>query len=135
MNQPLGLWPRSIIRVSSSCHARSLLPAVQRRAASNHYWAKSNSTHIKQARREKVKSVTGLDARHSRFQNDAEYREATSILRRYLLTGSKNGVFSGNINSALTLLSWMMDKGNKNNHENFMTMCDGMYSCDSVDLF
>lgn len=79
--------------------------------------------------------MTGLDARHSRFQNDAEYREATSILRRYLLTGSKNGVFSGNINSALTLLSWMMDKGNKNNHENFMTMCDGMYSCDSVDLF
>ena len=72
-------------------------------------------------------------SRHAQFQNDAEFMEATSILKDYLLTGYKKGVFSVYIDSALTLLRWMMDMGSKNNHEKFMTMCESMYSHDSID--
>jgi hypothetical protein len=145
MIQPLRLWTRNIGRVCSSCPicssypvrssylVRSLLPVVQQREASSHYWAKSNSTHIKQARRKKAKRMTAPFARHSQFQDAAEFEEAMSILRRYLLTGFRKGVFSVQVDPALSLLSWMMDMGDKINHEKFATMCEGMSSLDVVD--
>src|SRR5215469_7639536 len=119
MIQPLRLWLRSIGRVRSSCLVRPLLPLVQRREASTRYWAKSNSTHIRQARRAKAKSMTGPVARHSQFQNGAEFEEAMSMLRKYLLAARLKGLFSVDVNSALTLLSWMLEMGNKTNRENF----------------
>src|SRR5579871_2139554 len=127
MIQLLSLSSRSINRVCSSCQARPLLPVVQCRIASTRFWDKSNSTHTKHARQRKAKGVVGPIARHTRFQNDAEYREATSILRRYLLIGSAKFVFSGDIDSALILLRRMMDMGSKNSYENFMAACDGMF--------
>ena len=132
MIQPLRLWLRSIGRVRSSCRVQSLLPLVQHREASTRYWAKSNSTHMKQARRAKAKSMTGPVARHSQFQNGAEFEKEISTLRKYLLAASLRGLFSVNVNSALPLLSWMLEMGDKTNRENFATKCEGMSSCDIV---
>jgi hypothetical protein len=102
---------------------------VQQREASSHYWAKSNSTHIKEARQREAKRMT--DARHSQFQDAAEFEEAMSILRRYL----SRVLFFIKVDSALSLLSWMMDMGDKINHEKFATMCKGMSSLDVIDHF
>jgi len=146
MIQPLRLWARNIGRicsscpicssylVRSSCPVRSLLPVVQQpREASTYYWAKSNSTHIRQARQKKAKRMTAPVAGHSQFQNTAEFEEATSILRRYFFSGFAKRVFSMNVDSALSLLSWMMDTGDKSSYEQFAAMCDGMSSLHVVD--
>ena len=99
---------------------------VQRRAASSRYWAMSNSTHIRQARREKARSIVTPIARHTQFRDDAEFKEATSTLRHY--AEAMKGVFFVDINAALRLLNWMMEMGNENSHDKFAAKCKGMYS-------
>ena len=65
-------------------------------------------------------------ARHTQFRDDAEFREATSILRHY--AGSMKSVFFVDIDAALRLLNWMMEMGNENSHDKFAAMCKSMYS-------
>ena len=88
---------------------------------------------MKQGRRAKAKKMTAPVARYAQFQNNAEFENAISILRRYLLAGSMKGVFVVDIDSALTLLIRMLDMGDKSSYEEFAAMCEGVSSCHVID--